>query len=80
MPYTIPKDIINDVKSLINKGISLRNIAKATGVSKATVHRIKSAYFPTAPHTSPGRPSNISQTTSHALRFKVRQGYLKTAR
>lgn len=80
MPYKISQDKLNNVKSLINSGALTKDIVHRTGVSKATINRIKITINPDYNRTPPGKRSIIPAYTSQIIKYKLRHGYLKDAR
>lgn len=80
MPYKIPSDTLNSVKSLIAQGLSTSDIVQRTGVSKWTINRLKNQSNPSYKRPHGGRSSPISNTTKVVLRYKVRCGSLRSSR
>lgn len=80
MPYKLSKDKRNDIISLINNGESTSNIIRKIDVSEATVNRIKNQIQPKRIRQKGGRPSTIPSWTKKVILFKVRKGYLLSAK
>lgn len=80
MPYKLSQDKRNNVKSLINRGEVTKNIVQATGVSNATVKRIKSEMNLNLSSSKGGRPAMINNSSRKVVRQKLRNGSLKNAK
>lgn len=80
MPKKLSQDTRNNVKCLILKGKSTKDIVQATGVSRAQVIRMKNQDDPERVKPMGGRPSLIPKWTKQVISFKVRRGYLANAK
>ena len=80
MPKKLSQDTRNNVKSLIASGKTTKQIVETTGVSRAQVIRMKNVNDPDREQCNGGRPSLIPKRTKQVVSFKVRRGYLATAK
>ena len=80
MPYKLSKDTRNNVISLVKTGKSTKDIVQATGASRAQVIRMKKQYDPDRIKSRGGRVSTIPNFTKQAIQFKVRKGFLLSAK
>lgn len=80
MPYKLPKQKLNDVKSRIITGEDTASIVAGTGVSKSTVLRMKKTINPNYTRNLGGRPSYLPSSAHTIIRFKLRSGHLTSIR
>lgn len=75
----IPTQKFNDVVNLIEKGLSLREIARRVGVGRSTVARIRKESGIHAANGSGGRPKIINPTLQRLLVRSLTSGAIDTA-
>ena len=75
----ISTDQYNSVVSHLAKGLSVRDIAKITGVGKTTVGRIKKEVEPNKENITPGRPSLLTPRDKRDLVLQIESGKMDTA-
>jgi hypothetical protein len=80
MPYKLCNDKRNNVISLIKAGKGTTDIVQATGVSKAQVVRMKKEHDPDRIKSRGGRVSTVPNYTKRVIRFRVRKGFLLSAK
>jgi transposase len=80
MPYKLSQDKKNNVKLLIEKKESTKYIMQTTGVSRATIKRMKNQFDPNRIKIIAGRSSIVKDYTKKIIHFKLKCGYLRTAR
>ncbi|KAI8047164.1 uncharacterized protein B0P05DRAFT_566687, partial [Gilbertella persicaria] len=80
MPYSLPYDKRNNVKSALLSGKSICQVSKLTGVTKSTVSRIRKELPEIKTCIGTGRPSRVGHLTACLLRMKVRTGALKNVK
>lgn len=80
MPYKLSNDKRNNVISLIKAGKGTTDIVQATGVSKAQVVRMKKEHDPDRIKSRGGRVSTVPDFTKRAICFRVRKGFLLSAK
>ena len=80
MPYKLSNDTRNNVISLVKTGKSTKDIVQATGVSRAQVIRMKKQYDSDRIKSRGGRVSTIPNFTKQVIQFKVRKGFLLSAK
>jgi transposase len=74
MPYKLTRSKRYGVKSLATAGVSTRNIVKRTGVSKATVNRIKIEVGLNYTRPRAGRPRILGSVAKQLVRVILRRG------
>ena len=80
MPYKLSNDTRNNVISLIKAGKGTKNILQATGVSRALVILMKKQVDPDRVKPRGGRVSTVPDFTKQVIAFKVRKGFLLSAK
>ena len=80
MPYKLSNDTRNNVISLIKAGKGTKNIVQATGVSRALVILMKKQVDPDRVKPRGGRVSTVPDFTKQVIAFKVRKGFLLSAK
>lgn len=70
----IPKQKSIDIKALLAKGISVRETARRTGISKSTVGRLRSKIIIETSRTKTGRPKKLSAADDRIISRIIRSG------
>ena len=79
MPFKHSENTINNVKSALLNGQTVRSVSRSTGVSKSTVSRVRMSLSGLTKWNKAGRPSAIGPVTMRFLQRAVRMGALASA-
>ena len=71
--------VVSDITSLLQMGLSLNEIARRMSVSKGSVQNIKQAFVPNRVGCASGRPRLLSGCQERLLVRKITSGELDTA-
>ena len=74
----LPDDTYNNILSLLEKGNSIRDIAKKHHVSKSKIQKIRVKHFPNRAASVGGRPKKLSLQNKHFLVREITSGCSKT--
>ncbi|KAG1142504.1 hypothetical protein G6F37_012625 [Rhizopus arrhizus] len=80
MPKTLPSDVQNSIKALLEDNIDPTVIGKRVGVHRNTVNRYAKKWMHNRIRKSGGRPSIVTELTRRYIKGQVLTGYLKTAK
>ena len=69
-----------NVLSLLQKGCSVREIAKSLHVGKSSVQRLRRKHFPEAKLSIGGRPCKLTSAMERSCVASVTRGKVSTAR
>lgn len=75
----ISKQAIKEAEALLAKGLSVREIAKRTGVSKSKVGELRKKMGLDNTEVKTGRPTKLSETDDRAISRLIRSGKADTA-
>lgn len=81
MVRSLPKDVQNNIKNLLESGYSYTKIMKRVpGVKKSTISDYKAKWFPDMKASQSGRHAIVNETSRNYIRKKVVMGELKTGK
>lgn len=75
----ISKQSINNIKALLAKGVSVREVAKRTGISKSKVGELRQSMNLEPSDTKKGRPAKLSEADDRVISRLIRSGKADTA-
>ena len=75
----ISKNIENSIVSLLDSGLSLREIAEKLGISHATVKRVRERLRPSIKKRNAGRPTKLTITDKRNIVRSITSGKANTA-
>ncbi|KAG1140932.1 hypothetical protein G6F37_012898 [Rhizopus arrhizus] len=80
MPKTLPSDVQNSIKALLEGNVDPTVIGKRVGVHRNTVNRYANKWMHNRIRKSGDKPSIVAKSTRRYIKRQVLTGYLKTAR
>ncbi|KAG0817897.1 hypothetical protein G6F19_012747 [Rhizopus arrhizus] len=80
MPKTLPSDVQNSIKALLEDNVDPTVIEKRVGVHRNTVNRYANKWMHNRIRKSGDKPSIVAKSTRRYIKRQVFTGYLKTAK
>ncbi|KAG1370722.1 hypothetical protein G6F61_011797 [Rhizopus arrhizus] len=80
MPKTLPSDVQNSIKVLLEDSVDPTVIGKRVGVHRNTANRYANKWMYNRIRKSGDKPSTVAKSTRRYIKRQVLTGYLKTAK